>query len=349
MTILELILFTVGVTAVLSIVGFAPVWFLAPRFDGLQMLLCPVIGLGILYFACQVLSSWIPSGKIVTGTCIVFGILSLATATKHRKRLGSWIHPRGREVALVAGFALVLAILLQVPMIHAGTFTLANGGGDDIFTWAPTASYMQTHAFPVGGSWYALAYVSPVLYILPENVYPGSAGTVDGGLMSIFHMHAYQFVEPFTALCLALSVVGVYLLVRVGLGLPRRFALVGLVLAATNQYVFFLAGEGLAEDARGMVLMTGILVLLLVAFREHSVGAGILGGGLTGVLAGVYMPQFLVICATTLGGVVAFVVLRRRRSPAWKPMAAFAAAGLLFGAQNIKWLLFNGGLHAWAL
>ena len=239
MTLLQLILFTAAVTCVLSIVGFAPVWFLAPNFGGLQVLLCPTVGLAILYFACQVLSTWIPSGRIVTGTCIVFGVLSVATAARYRKGIGGWIRPRGREVALVAGFALVLTIILQVPMIHSGTFTLANGGGDDLFTWAPTAAYMQTHTFPVGGSWHSLAYISPVLYILPENIYPGSAGTVDGGLMSIFHMHAYQFIEPFTAFCLALAAVGIYLLVRVGLRLPRRFAVVGLVLAATNQYYFY--------------------------------------------------------------------------------------------------------------
>ena len=349
MTILQLILFSVAVTSVLSIVGFAPVWFLAPNFGGLQVLLCPTVGLAILYFACQVLSSWIPSGTIVIGTCIVFGILSVATAAKYRKGIGDWIRPRWREVALVAGFALVLTIVLQVPMIHSGTFTLANGGGDDLFTWAPTAAYMQTHAFPVGGSWHSLAYISPVLYILPENIYPGSAGTVDGGLMSIFHMHAYQFIEPFTAICLAMTAVGVYLLVRVGLRLPRRFAVVGLVLAATNQYIFFIAGEGLAQDARGMVLLIAVLVLLLVTFREQSIGAGILGGGITGVLAGVYMPQFLVAFVAIAGGAIAFVLLRGRPSSVWKPMTAFAVAGLLLGAQNVKWLLFDGGLHAWAL
>ena len=136
---------------------------------------------------------------------------------------------------------------------------------------------------------------------------------------------------------------------RVVLRLPRRFAVVGLVLAATNQYIFFIAGEGLAQDARAMVLLIGIFVLLLITFRECSIGAGILGGAITGVLAGLYMPQFLVAFAAIVGGAIGLALVRGRPSSVWKPMTAFVVAGLLFGAQNVKWLLFDGGLHTWAL
>ncbi len=254
------------------------------------------------------------------------------------------------DLAVVGVIGLVNAIVLQLPMIHAGVLTLSDFSGDDLFTWSPSAAYMQTHAFANG---HPTAYVSPLLWVLPTNVYPGSAGTVDGGLLSVFGLHSYQLVEPFSAVCLALGASVVYLVLRWVLNASWLVATIGLLLVSTNQSRFFTAGFGLTQSTRGTALMMGGLVLFLLAFTRRSIGYAVLAGGIAGVLVGVYMPAFLVLAAAMAGGVLILVLpaLRKggRNTVPWTPLLAFGAGALVLGFQNIRWLLFGGGIHAWVL
>ncbi len=232
-------------------------------------------------------------------------------------------------------------------MIHRGIFTLADFSGDDVFTWAPSAYYMAHHAYAAGRP---LAYVSPLLWVLPTNIYPGSAGTVDGGLATLLHLQPYQFVEPFTAICLGLAAAGVYLLVRVALKLPRWTALLAMTLAATSQNRFVIVGFGFAQSSRGAVLMIGSLVLFVIAIREASVRAAVLSGAIAAVLTAVYMPLFLVLAASMIGGGGAVLISKPEGvTEAVEGLGGLIVGGLVIGASNVRWLLFDGGLHAWSL
>ena len=82
------------------------------------------------------------------------------------------------DLAVVGAVGLVNTIVLQLPMIHSGILTLSDFSGDDLFTWSPSTAYMQTHAFANG---HPTAYVSPLLWVLPTNVYPGSRARSTAG------------------------------------------------------------------------------------------------------------------------------------------------------------------------
>jgi hypothetical protein len=335
--------------ALLTIVGLGPVLLLAPDRDGTELFLAPFVGLAILYWVSQWLSPHYASGPVIVVTCLFCGSFSVAVLWIRRTSVIRRVSAARVDLAILSGFGLLIAMVLQLPLLHTGTFTLADFSGDDLFTWAPTAAYMQTHAYAAG---HPTAYVSPLLWLLPTNVYPGSAGTVDGGLLTVFGMHAYQLVEPLSAVCLALGACVVYLLLRAALGTSRAIAVLGLLLVATNQSRFFTSGFGLAQSARGTTLMLAAILIFIMAFTNRSVGMAILAGGITAVLAGVYMPAFLITLAAVVGGALVALapVFRGRVSLVpWRVVLAFVASGLLFGVQNIRWLLLGGGLHAWVL
>ena len=345
----ELALLSTVVVTLLSIVGAVPVALLLPDLGGVKFLFSPFAGLALLYFVCQWLSPLMASSGIVIDTCAVSALLACLIAWRQRRSWMSNPSRMGADLWIVVVGGLLITFSLQIPMLHRGVFTLANFSGDDLFTWTPTAYYMAHHAYAAGQP---LAYVSPLLWVLPTNIYPGSAGTVDGGLAALLHMQPYQFVEPFTAICLALGAVGVYLLVRLALRLPRWTALLAMALAATSQNRFVVAGFGFAQSSRGAVLMIGSLALFVIAIREESWRAGALSGAMAAVLTAVYMPLFLVVAASMLGGVaIAVTTALVRRTPKWPwtPVAALAGGGLVIGAANIRWLFFGGGLHAWSL
>ena len=346
---IELIVLVIAIVGLLSLVGLGVTIFLAPDLGGIQILLCPFVGLAILYWACQVLSPWSPSSWIVLGTCVVGGLLSILALWTARHGWRSRLGRLRTDLLIVLPLGLLSAIVLQLPMIHRGIFTLANFSGDDIFTWAPTADYMQHHAY-FGG--HTLAYTSPLLWLLPTNIYPGSAGTVDGGLAAILGLRPYQFVEPLTAVCLAMGALGVYLLIRIGLRLPCWVSLCGGALAATSQSRFITAGFGYAQSARGAAVMIGALVLFVVAVRDRSVKAAIMAGAMAAVLSAIYMPLFLVLLAAIAGGLVVYVasaIIRGEFRSSWGPLLALLTSGLVAGAQNVLWLLADGGLHDWSL
>jgi hypothetical protein len=348
--VIELGLLVSGVLGLLSVVGFGPVAALVPDLGGIGLLLSPMVGLAILFCACQWLSPLAKSSSIVEIACLVFGALSAIVLWRRRGSLRGQVGMIRLDLIIVVGFGFLVTMLLLLPMIHTGVFTLSDFSGDELFTWAPSAAYMQTHAYASGAQ---PDYVSPLLWLLPTNIYPGSTGTVDGGLSALFGLHAYQFEEPFSAACLGIGTSLVYVLVRMGLRLPRGVAVVATLLAATSEFRLITAGFGFDQSARGSVLLIGGLILFVVAIREGSTGAGILAGGIAAVLLAVYMPMFLILGAAILGGLVATLLIAARRRNAetfaWKPTLAMAGGGLVFGAENLNWLLRDGGVHAWEL
>jgi hypothetical protein len=348
--ILEVISLVAGLGALLTIVGLGPVVLLLPDCGGSELLLAPFVGLATLYLSSQWLSPHFASGPVIVATCVVFGALSVVVAATRPRALLARASAARIDIAIVVGLGFLISLAVMLPVLHAGTLTLADFSGDDLFTWAPTATYMQTHAYAAP---HATAYVSPLLWLLPTNIYPGSAGTVDGGLLAVFGLQATQLIDVLTAVCLAAGAGAVYLLLRLSFGTSRIIAGLGLLLVATNQSRFLMSGFGLAQAARGTALMLAAILLFLLAFTQRHAGLAALAGAVTAVLAGVYMPAFLITCAAVVGGAVVVVfapLLRRGPSDVpWKIAGVFSAAGLVAGIPNLRWLFFGGGVHAWVL
>ena len=345
--ILELTLLSAGTVGLLALVGFAPVALAVPNLGGAALLAAPLVGLGLLYWACQWLSPHFASGTIVVTMCVVLGIASALVGWRRRQRLFDTIRRTRLELALLGTTCLALFIVLELKVLQGGAFTITSIGGDDLYTWAPTATFMHTHAFSVGQS-----IGNQTLWILPTNIYPGSAGTVDGGFLSVFHMQGYQYVGPFTAICIVLSTCAVYGLLRSALSAPRWVATLGFFLICASESRSDIAILGFAQSARGTVLMLAAILFFVLALERRSVGMAVLAGGVAAVLPAVYMPVFPVVLAAVAGGglVVAWRGFRSGWAAVpWRVLVSFGVAGIVFGLLNIWWLLFGGGLHAWDL
>jgi hypothetical protein len=345
--ILELSLLAGAIVGLLVLVGFGPVALAVPELGGAALLATPFVGLGILYWVCQWLSPHFASGPIVIVTCIAFGLLSALQGWRRRRLLADSLRRARIDVLFLGTISLAFLMLVQVKVLTGGALTLTSIGGDDLFTWSPSATFMQSHSFALGQG-----VTEPTLWLLPTNIYPGSAGTVDGGLLSIFHMQGYQLVDVFTAVCLALGACAVYGLLRSALHAPKWVAVLGFLLACVTESRSDIAILGLAQAARGGALMIAAIWLFVLAFERRSAGLAVLSGGLMAVLCGVYMQTFLVAVAAAAGGLLFVVVRTVRRglgTAPWRLVVAFVTAGIVFGIQNIWWLIFQGGLHAWVL
>ncbi len=242
--ILELTLLSAGTVGLLALVGFGPVALAVPDLGGTALLAAPLVGLGLLYWACQWLSPHFASGTIVVTMCVVLGIASALVGWRRRQPLFDTIRRTRLEVALLGTTCLGLFIVLELKVLQGGAFTITSIGGDDLYTWAPTATFMHTHTFSVGQS-----IDNQTLWILPTNIYPGSAGTVDGGFLSVFHMQGYQYVGPFTAICIVLSTCAVYGLLRSALSAPRWVATLGFFLICASESRSDIAILGFAQSA----------------------------------------------------------------------------------------------------
>ena len=185
---------------------------------------------------------------------------------------------------------------------------------------------MQTHAYAAP---HATAYVSPFLWLLPTNIYPGSAGTVDGGLLSVFGLHSYQLVDALTA-CASPSVSALSICSSaVGFVDVPEHRVIGVLLVADNQSRFLISGFGFAQAARGTTLMLAAIFLFILAFTKRSTGIAVLAGGIIAVLAGVYMPAFLITLAAVLGAMVVVLapLIRRSSSVPWRVSVPLSRAG----------------------
>jgi hypothetical protein len=344
--VVQLILLTWAIVGLLFIVGIGVVLFAIKDAGATELFFGPLVGLTALYWVSQWLSTHFASDSTIIVTCIVLGMFSLVMLWRRRHAVSHAVTAARVPLALLVLAGTAVAVVVQIPTIHAGTLTLWGQGGDDLMAWAPVSTYMQSHTYVAG---HPTAYATPLLWLLPLNIYPGSAGTVDGGLLSIFGMPAYQFVEPFSAVCVALTTCSVYALVRSTLRLPRSIAVIAVLIAATSVFRFWILTADLAQAARGTVVMMLALILIVRALQNRSIGTAVLAGAVTGVLAAVYMPCFLITAAALVGGVatMGFRAFRAREEFPWRLVGAIAAGGIVFGIQNIKWLALDGGLSGW--
>jgi hypothetical protein len=316
---------------------------------GLQWLLAPIVGLAFLYLACQWLSPWFSSGAIVPGTLAAGAVLDAVVI---------WRRPsQGRgslavSWADVVGPGLVGAVAYFGLLAHQfklGLFTTAGTGLDALFIYLPAGEFMRRFAYAAGDT---PPVKTPAIPTLEADFYPGSLGTVDGGLSALVRRPLFEILEPLNAVCMVLAVVGVYVLVVGAVRMSRQTGLLAAALVATSQFVFWAGGFDFVQQIRAFAILPAALALVLFAFQESRVGAAVLAGVTAAALVPVYMPVFLILAVATAGGLMAVAVLslvRRQWLVAPAALGAFAAAGAVAGAPTLHWLLFDGGLDAWNL
>lgn len=343
------LVFLVAMVAVFSIVGFAPIVLLGPEEAGPELLLSPVVGLAALYLACQWLSPFLASSTIVVGTLAIGAVTSALAMLLAGPALRSAVVTAVRMFIVPGAISVVTYLSLLIHLFKLRLFTLAGTGFDAIFVYAPAAEFMRRHAYTTSAR---PALDVPALPTLVANFYPGSLGTVDGGLGAIIRRPAFAIIEPLNAVCVVLALVGVYVLVTAGLSCSRRTAALAVLLVAADQFLFWSAGFDFVQQLRALALLPGALALLILSLRTERARLGILAGGVGAACVAIYMPVFLVLLSAAAGAVIAYVV-KNAVSRAWvrpsRVVLAVAGGGLVFGLPSVRWLLFDGGLRTWDL
>ena len=347
--VLQALLFLGAVLGILAIVGFGPMVLLGPEEPGPELVLSPVVGLAALYIACQWLSPFLASSTIVLGTLAVGALVSVMAAVRAWPALRATAATTVRHVLAPAAVAVASYLALLTHVFKLRLFTLAGTGLDALFIYAPVAEFMRRHPYTTTGR---PALDVPALPTLVANFYPGSLGTVDGGLGAILRRPAFELIEPLNAVCVVLALAGAYVLVTAGLGSSRRTGLLAVAVMAGNQFLFWSAGFDFVQQLRASALLPGALALLVIALRTHRARVGVLAGGVAAASVAVYMPVFLVLLAALGGALVAYAIQQARArawAPATKVLVAVAGGGLGLGLPSVRWLLFDGGLKAWDL
>ncbi len=346
---LEVLVFlTIGLV-VLSVVGLGIVEFFVPEFRGLQWLLSPVVGLAVMYLACQWLSPVLSSAAIVRAVFLLGAAFTVFVIWRRRRAFSSTLALRRFDLVPSALAGIVAYLALLAHQFKLGFLTLAGTGFDALFVYAPTAEFMRAHSYVAGST---PAVKTPAISTLVANFYPGSLGTVDGGLSALVGRPVYQILEPLNALCVVLALLGVYVLVVGALRLPRLTGLIAMALMATNQFIFWTAGFDFVQQLRAWAILPGALALVVHALDKGRVGAAVLAGALAAALVAIYMPMFFFFAVITFGGlVVAGVVgmVKKRWSVSASALGTVLLSGIVFGIPNIRWLFFDGGWEVWNL
>jgi len=346
---LEALVFLVATVSLFTVVGFGPIVLLGPDEPGAALLLGPVVGLAGLYLACQWLSPFLASSVIVIGTVGIGAVVSVVAAIRIGPALRPTLTTMARMFIVPGALSIVTYLALLTHLFKLQLFTLAGTGFDALFVYAPVAEFMRRHPYTTTGR---PALDVPALPTLVANFYPGSLGTVDGGLGALIRRPAFALIEPLNAVCVVLALLGVYVLVRVALGCSRRTAALAVLLMAGNQFVFWTGGFDFVQQFRASALLPGALALLLMALRTRRIRTGLLAGGVIAASVAIYMPVFLVVVAASGAAVIAYLIaatIRRDWAGPSKVVLAIAVAGLGLGLPSVRWLLFGGGIHAWDL
>lgn len=346
---LEALLFLGATVAVFTLVGLGPMVLLGADEPGAELLLSPVVGLATLYLACQWLSPFLASSVIVIGTIAVGTMLSAVALVRARAALGRAAGNLAPALIVPAAVSIVAYLAQLTHLFKLRLFTLAGTGFDALFVYAPVAEFMRRHPYTVSGR---PALDVPALPTLVANFYPGSLGTVDGGLGALFRRPAFALIEPLNAVCVVLALLGVYVLVTGALGFTRRTAALAVAVMATNQFILWSDGFDFVQQIRASALLPGALALLIVAMRTGRARIAVLAGGITAASVAIYVPVVLVLLTAVGTAVMAYVaqaaVSREWNRPS-RVVLAVAGAGVGLGLPSVRWLLFDGGLHAWDL
>ncbi len=250
--------------ALLGIVGYGLERWLTPAaLKPYALLLTPLWGYGLL-----ILIAYYGLNSVLTLRDGL--VLTLVVALL----LGGWRLSRpgedGRlpraplgETLLVVGLALVAAIIGVVPLLRAG-YLLPIGHGWDIEFYLPLAAYLQDFTYPR----LSQAPPAPLLNValaIPTSVRAIGFAYLHGTVDLVGGWSPVGTFPLLLALLRGLSVVPVYLLLRVGLRASVPGAALGALLVAGNELLLWISFNNFAMHVSSMPLVPLATLLTLLA------------------------------------------------------------------------------------
>ncbi len=244
--------------------------------------------------------------------------------------------PNGQRWTAVLSYAELLPLLLLMlgtwllhisPVLHYGTL-MPIGHNWDVEFYLPMADYLKDYSYPV----FAHIPASPLrTTVSVDPTFSRAMGATYAQAMadSLGGWDAWASWVPMLALLRALTLPGLYALLRDGLGVRPAGALAGVALAGANSLLLWTTYNNFGMGLGGLALLPAALVCLVVALEKWepraTAGAALLLGGLTCT----YWPMLMAYGAAGLGLGVA--LLWEHRHAGWFRVVLRGVLALLGG------------------
>ncbi len=260
--------------------------------------------------------------------CLAVALLALATwrAGVGRRWTGTLPH---RELLPLLALMLGTWLLNLAPTLNYGRL-MPIGHNWDIEFYLPLASYLQDYSYPT----LAQAPANPLLNtVLANPTFSRAMGASYAQALAdqLGGWDSWTSWVPMLALLRALTLPGLYGLLRVGIGARPGAALAGVALAGLNSLLLWTSYNSFGMGIGGLTLLPAALLCAILALDEGGkrpiASAVFLLGGLTCT----YWPMLMAYGAAGLG--IGLALLIERRKSGW---LAVVGRGTL--------LLLGGGL-----
>jgi len=241
-------------------------WLTPPALQSYELLLTPLWGYGLLVFVAYygLTSTFTLRIALLVALVLALGLGALRFFSRESR------YPRVPlvEAGLVTLIGVVAAGLGVVPLLRAG-YLLPIGHGWDIEFYLPLATYLQDYSYPRLNN----AAKAPLLNVIlaePTSVRAIGFSYLHGMIDLLGGWSATGTFPLLMALVRGLSVVPVYLLLRVGLGARVYNAALGALLVAANELLLWISYNNFAMHVSSMPLVPLATLLTLVALQPNN-------------------------------------------------------------------------------
>ncbi|MBM2826342.1 MAG: hypothetical protein HW403_406 [Dehalococcoidia bacterium] len=308
MVVLELILFYLATTLLLSYTGYGVVRLLAP--EGLRryaLMMLPLVGYCVIAIGGSFLNSTILNMAQATWVILAAAsALNLYVLLKDR-RIGlpfSW-----REEGVVIGLSVLSYTIGVLPLVHAGS-TAFLGVQWDLEIYLPLTEYLKR--FPVREAIYAPA--NPLLETLNSIPVRGGSGWgfsyVEAVVDTVLGWPSYLSFRPLLHLVYSLSIPSLYLFCRSMLGASVGVSIGASLLWAANGLGLWIASVGLAGHAAMFFALPLSITVCYRAIIDNNRGPLALAAVIVaGTLLSFYTGS-LPLLALPLGVMTLFLMVR---------------------------------------
>lgn len=343
-TVIAALLISLGQVVLLTFCGLGLAQMLLPaRLRAYELALAPLFGLSILavtgfYGA----NAGLTMRQILPMTLAIAVVLLLLPPVIRRseRRLPGRLPVReALPLLLVMGGTWLLHIL---PLLNYGAL-MPIGHNWDVEFYLPLAEYLQTYSYATMNQAPANPFLSVVNF---DRIASRAMGATYAQSMAdlLTRSDSWTSWVPMLALFRALTLAGLYALLRGGLGLRAPAALFGVALAGANSLLLWTTYNSFGMSIGALALLPAALLCVVAALegpeRRSVAAAALLLGGLTCI----YWPMLQTYGVVALGCGAA-ILWERRRGGLWSVVAR--GVGIVVGGGLIGLLAHLRAPVAW--
>lgn len=270
MTVLVSIIGVWGVTLALLLAAGYGIgrWLTPPVLRPYELWLTPLWGYGLLVFVAYYGLTSVLTLRSALVVALLIALMLAGWRLIRPGAAGRWPRAPLLETLPVLGSAVLAGLLGVVPLLRAG-YLLPIGHGWDIEFYLPLATYLQDYSYASLASAPA-APLRNVILAEPTSVRAIGFSYVHGMVDLIGGWSSVGTFPILLALFRALSIVPVYLLLRVGLRAGRAGAALGALLVALNELLLWISYNNFAMHVSSMPLVPLATLFTLLVLRGST-------------------------------------------------------------------------------